>query len=108
MVLGLITRDFKQTFLAHYTTTYVSVIYWWRRNEIKWWLAKGRQCKNAVFICQKCRFRQSKTMFSSIKNIVLDFMSKAASPPHWRGGGGRRQPSGGGVDPSSQVPRVLF
>jgi len=23
-----------------------------------------------------------------------------ASPPRWRGGGGRRQPSGGGVEPS--------
>jgi len=42
--------------------------------------------KKAIFIGQKRRFHKSKTMFSSIKNIVLELLSKASSLPSFREG----------------------
>jgi len=49
-----ITRDFKQTFPAHCTAIYVSVVYWWRRMAFS-------SVRNAVFVGQKLCFHWSKT-----------------------------------------------
>jgi len=55
--------------------------------------------KNAIFASRKRRFHQPKTMFPSIRNIVLEKPSQAASPSPkgcptlplvWRGGGGKQ------------------
>ena len=76
MVPRLITRDFKQTFPAHYTTIYVSVVYWWRRRALKYSQLKSPKLRYTIMYQMFLEFpiltiSSSKRPFSSARNAVF-------------------------------------